>query len=107
MAQKQESERVLLLRVLDRLNQDLPCAYHVKLRLLDLAKEFGYADERETTRDGKHFLITVCKGLEPRQAIETLEHEYAHCLAWFSSPEDHGPEWGVAYSRIYSLIHES
>lgn len=37
-------------------------------------------------------------------AVDTLLHEYAHVLAW--TPEhmkldDHGPEWGLAMSRVY------
>lgn len=51
----------------------------------------------------QHFLIE----LDPRQSrisiVDTLLHEWAHCLTWTYSTkvDDHSPEWGVNYARLY------
>ena len=38
---------------------------------------------------------------------EVLIHEYAHALSWTPGHmclDDHGPEWGVAYSKVWMLV---
>ena len=101
---KPKTLREEMVGVLAVLVQELPAALPIKLRIAPLKDCFGCCDMRQTKRDGSHFLITLAKGMEPVQAADTLLHEYAHCLAWFSSGEDHGPEWGVAFSRCYKAF---
>jgi len=45
----------------------------------------------------------------PSEMIETLVHEWAHCIAWkadHAELQDHGPSWGVAYAACYRTIIE-
>lgn len=65
-----------------------------------------------------HFLIRISRHCSEAEAIDTLLHEWAHGLAWNYAmdrlgkcPPDshaeferltHGPDWGVAFSRVYS-----
>jgi hypothetical protein len=39
-------------------------------------------------------------------AVDTLIHELAHAVAWDKDDIDHGPKWGVAYSKVYRLYLE-
>lgn len=43
------------------------------------------------------------------ELIETLMHEWAHCMAWNSDHaqlESHGPAFGLAYAECYRAIVE-
>lgn len=72
---------------------------------------------------GRNFRIRVSKELPLSQAIDVLLHEWAHALSWdacvgnvansrsISDSEfnwlAHGPEWGIAYSKVYRCFtHE-
>jgi predicted mannosyl-3-phosphoglycerate phosphatase (HAD superfamily) len=93
-----------LLKMLNILEVKLPLPFSVRLVIRKLEEEHGYSDFRETPKRGRSFIIGICTGMESAQAEDTLMHEYAHCLSWFSTQEDHGPEWGVAFSRVYRAI---
>lgn len=59
---------------------------------------------------GKHvFKIRMSKAVNMCLQQVGLMHEYAHALSW--TPEhmhldDHGPEWGLAMSRVYQCLIE-
>lgn len=53
---------------------------------------------------GNQFLIRINNHLQEDQAIDTFLHEWAHVLAWHNPGDDHGSEWGKAYSRVYRLF---
>lgn len=60
---------------------------------------------------GGYFMIRILNSLGSERAIETLIHEWAHAMVWFSpaaenSEGDHHSEWGVAYARCYRVIFE-
>lgn len=71
-------------------------------------------------RDRKHFIIDISSKLTEEEAIETLQHEWAHTLDWTREHDrlarstkvtqaqvdiaTHGPDWGVAYSLTYRVI---
>lgn len=39
---------------------------------------------------------------------DTLIHEYAHVLAWFSNErQHHGPVWGVTYAAAYCAYYRT
>ena len=45
----------------------------------------------------------------PSELIETLAHEWAHCMAWkhgVSQLSDHCPAWGVSYAQCYRTVIE-
>ncbi len=95
--------RECLVSVLEYLQEELPCSYPARVRIMQLEGEYGYCDVRKN-KDGEHyFLIVVCKGMDFLLSKDTLLHEYAHALCWESCPDEepHGPEWGVAFSRVY------
>jgi hypothetical protein len=62
------------------------------------------------TWDGKpkHFLISIDKSISWEFMRHIIMHEWAHALAWATGPSafDHGPEWGIAMSRIYQEVVE-
>jgi len=95
--------RKCLVAVLDYLQEELPCEYPVRIRLVQLKTEYGYCDLKRPQKGKRHFLIVISQGMDFLMAKDTLLHEYAHALCWSSCPagESHGPEWGVAFSRVY------
>jgi len=47
--------------------------------------------------------------LYPSEAVETLVHEWAHCMSWTEDHitlEDHGPLWALSYGICYRAIIE-
>lgn len=66
----------------------------------DLDGDCGFNRAKST------FLVRIEKSLSENAAIETLLHEVAHCLAWDKDKEDHGPNWGKAYSIVYRKFLE-
>jgi len=50
------------------------------------------------------FHIRINRSLDEEMAIDTLLHELAHMIAWERDSDEHGLEWGKAYSRIYRLF---
>ena len=50
----------------------------------------------------KRFVINIEKRQHNPLTIDSVLHEWAHALTWFGSDDDHhGPEWGLAYAKIY------
>jgi hypothetical protein len=90
------------------LKRNFPAKVPVHVRRCALSvcgHTFGWTD----TKSCAQLTIKVRKGMCPRCQIDTLLHEWAHALTWFGADaeyEDHGPEWGVAYARIYRLFCE-
>lgn len=54
-----------------------------------------------------HFVIVIHKSF-PALMKHMLIHEWAHVYSWQQGEytEDHGPEWGLAMSRIYQFLIE-
>jgi hypothetical protein len=80
-----------------------------------------YARKFSTRPNGHFYYIAISASLSEDQAIDTLIHEWAHAMAWpkverklFPSPlrrhiehnerVGHGPEWGFAYSKVYTAF---
>ena len=88
------------------LKKKLPPAYPVTIKYVDIG-DFGVAELKK-----KRFILYInpmqCEDL----AIETLLHEWAHLISWavgnnwYKWGEYHGPEWGIAFSRIYQVLYE-
>ena len=56
--------------------------------------------------DGKpsHFIIVLHRMPGWSYLRTFLLHEWAHAVAWHEGHDtvhDHGPEWGIAYARLY------
>jgi len=63
------------------------------------------------SKDGgqPHFRIRVAKALPEEAQVYVLLHEWAHALSWGSESHRiraHGPEWGIAMSRIWQALVE-
>lgn len=50
-----------------------------------------------------YFLIRINKDLSESYSIYLLLHEVGHMLAWDKDDDDHGPNWGKEYSKVYRL----
>lgn len=96
-------------RALHRLRKEAPPVLPVTVRRVDLERRklFGYCELAYTAR-GKPagFWIALDRGISGILLLDTLAHEWAHCLAWDHSPTvgQHSPEWGVQYARCYRLL---
>lgn len=53
------------------------------------------------------FFIKINKNLPENHAVDVLIHEIAHAIAWNKDKDDHGLNWGKAYSKIYRLFIET
>lgn len=86
--------------VVDLLREDLPLAFPANVRRCKV----GVTDAGDCLKQGERFIIRVSRDLDEDAAVLVLMHEWAHALAWTferAGVRDHGPEWGVAYSRVY------
>jgi hypothetical protein len=54
-----------------------------------------------SSRGRKEFLIKIDRNLDEETAVFVLLHETAHCDSWNKEKNDHGLEFGKAYSKIY------
>ena len=87
-------------RVLRRV---VPADLPIRVRRLAM-KDAGDCDLRPATEARpKHYEIRICTSLTESAAVLILLHEWAHALAWHKEGSDHGPEWGIAYARVYRL----
>lgn len=77
---------------------------------VDLVLEHGLyyrtGDTAWCDKKGDSFKITIDAGLDEDNRCTLLIHEWAHALSWGEEEEDHGPAWGVAYSRCYRIAAE-
>lgn len=90
------------------LREEAPPLFPVRVRRRRLETIWGQCRfvERGKTR---YFSISVESRVPEPLVVETLIHEWAHAIAWQlgKTVEDHGPEWGVAYARLYRLVVDS
>lgn len=79
----------------------------VKLPVEVIWRNMRHFADTSLDADRRKFVIRLSrKRIATRAELEdTLMHEMAHVLAWFSAPSHHGPEWGVAFARLYRAFH--
>jgi len=82
------------------LKKNLPVEYPVNVRRLPTASTvYGDCDF-----DGERFMIRINRKTNEDCAIDTLIHEAAHSISFFSTNGDtHGRNFGIAYARAYKL----
>ncbi len=92
------------LRVIAWLWREFPVVGGVSVRSMILKELCGDA----CLHHHKKFLIRINRKKSLEVRVDTLLHEWAHCLTWFGAErnEDHGGEWGIAYAKIYSKFLE-
>jgi len=55
------------------------------------------------------FVVHIHNGASWPYVRMVLLHEWAHCLAWqdgHDTVDDHGPEWALAFGRLYQITVE-
>jgi putative component of toxin-antitoxin plasmid stabilization module len=62
----------------------------------------------DTRRTENGFLVRINKGQPEQVMLDTLVHEFAHCLTFdeWESTQSHQQRWGVAFAQCY-LVYES
>lgn len=91
------TKRRMLMRFL---RQKFPVRKPITVRRV--AKLGHPRDQADCEFTGKNFVIRLRKNQSHVLLVDSLIHEWAHALTWFGADEDfHGPEWGLAYARIY------
>lgn len=92
-----------------RLRVLVPPVWPVKVRRRPLDAVHGDCAFVTKSKHGTHFRIRVDASLSPEASIFVLIHEWAHALSWGSDSHrirNHGPEWGIAMSRIWQALLE-
>ena len=61
---------------------------------------------------GLHFDVIIHSKLRDHAAVMgVLEHELAHCVAWFDHADGgrhhHGPSWGLAFASVYCFLYKT
>lgn len=85
------------LRTIAWLRRNFPAQKPVLVRSVILKRDNGDTDYIK-----RKFVIRI----HPKQSInlrlDSLLHEWAHCLTWFGAEtdEDHSSEWGITYAKI-------
>lgn len=80
----------------------LPVRVYLRDRLENDAQ--GYCWLARKNDRPTHFTIQVLRRASWALVKDALLHEWAHALAWSEAHnvvDDHGPEWGLAVSRVY------
>lgn len=62
----------------------------------------------ETVYHKRWFTIYIHRNQCLNLRIDTLIHEWSHCLVWHGAEasEDHSSEWGIQYAKIYRTFLE-
>lgn len=50
------------------------------------------------------YTIKINRTLNEAHAIDVLMHEIAHAMSWNTEANDHGRQWGIAYSKVYRMF---
>ena len=93
------------LRTIAWLRRNFPAQHLVCVRSRSLKEDQG---ETELIGLPTWFHIRINRKQSYLSRIDTLIHEWAHCLTWFGAEthEDHSSEWGIAYAKIYRTFIE-
>lgn len=111
MRRMTKEDRAQWLACVRRLKQQLPAAFPVVVRTRVLPRSL--CGDAALVRRGRQtsFEIRISAELTWLERIETLIHEYAHCLNWSHrherlAAECHDETWGVWYAKAYRVLEE-
>ena len=79
------------------------CYPLVKKKVVVRRKRTGEAFDGDCQLVKGVFQIRVNHKLPEYYAVDIFIHELSHAVAW-SERIDHGPQWGIAYSKIYRMF---
>lgn len=90
-------------RTRDALKRAFP-KIKVSVRVVKIRSDI--CGDTRRTEDG--FLVRIGKDQPSQVMLDTLVHEFAHCLSFdeWEQTQSHGPKWGVAFAQCY-LVYES
>ena len=97
-------------RALKRLRQEIPLDAPLKVITVPQDKIKGLCGYASIQEEPVSFLLVISRDLSRVSAIDTLIHEYAHCMDYLSSDfecrKHHRNSWGVCYARAYRVVHK-
>ena len=97
-------------RTLAWLHRNFPTQHNIHVQSKLIKKNQGYTEYicDGSHKDGEWFSIKIDRKQCFLLRIDTLIHEWAHCLSWSGAEtsEDHSAEWGIAYAKIYRTFIE-
>jgi len=95
---------------LRRLRKEIPLGKSLEVRTVPQDNIVGLCGYASIHEEPISFKIVVSRELSRVAAIDTLIHEYAHCLDHLENGmdcrKDHRNSWGVAYARCYRVVHK-
>jgi hypothetical protein len=80
------------------------CKYPINIRRMKLSSTL--CGDCSFDKDNKKFHIRINKNQSIAASIDTIFHEISHCLSWDKDKDDHGEQWGIAYSKIYRIYEK-
>lgn len=96
---------------LRKLRELVPPAFPVRVRRdLVAGDDLGDCGLVRPDRGSPYFSVRLRPTLRGDHLQLVLMHEWAEALSWSSEHpnfEDHGPEFGLAYSRVYCALVET
>ena len=96
-------------RALRRLREEIPLGAEMIVRTVKPEKVVGLCGLCWIHEVPTSFIIEVSRELSEVAAIDTLIHEYAHCMDHQqngNSRKEHRNSWGVCYAKCYRVVHK-
>lgn len=90
-----------------RLHRRCGAAHPIRVRLAHMPPDLYGDCHLVSPRAGRPYFQVRLNLRHPQWLEETMVHEWAHALAWYSGVQDHGPEWGVAFARCYCAANRT
>ena len=84
-------------QLVERFEEKLDVPFEIKLC------QMKNGDIGECRWTGKRYIIKVDRKASLTSKTDTLLHELAHAVSWRKEADDHGEEWGIAYSLLYRM----
>lgn len=78
------------------LKQNVELSIPLKIRRIKLSSMDGYCQKQQNC-----FYIAINRELNEEHSIDVLLHEVAHAMSWDKDKDEHGPSWGLSYSKVY------
>ena len=95
-------------KVLRKLRKEIPLDAPLKVVTVPQGKIKGLCGYALIEEEPTSFKIVISKELSKVAAIDTLIHEYAHCLDFLTGNDcrkHHRNSWGVCYAKCYRVAH--
>lgn len=90
-------------RAMAKLKRDFPLSRQVRVQTVErLVCEKGHRLFGTANLIGERFVITLQRHIDISVQIDTLWHEWTHCLVWPRCKYRHSARFWMAYGQIYS-----